>query len=203
VVILGRAIEEVLAQIKYTALKAGLVINESKTKYMRILRNETEDRSDLRAEGRVFEEVTTFKYLGSLITKKNEIGEEIKMRIAAGNQCCYGLQHLFRSRKVSRIVKIKIYKTILKPIVMFGCEARSITENDRTRLNMWERKILRKVYGPVTKQGVWRTRRNEELRELYKAPDLVGSRGSSVSIVSDYGLDDRGSIPGRGRGFFF
>jgi hypothetical protein len=38
---------------------------------------------------------------------------------------------------------------------------------------MWERKILRKVYGPVTEQGVWRIRRNEELRELYKAPNLL------------------------------
>jgi hypothetical protein len=175
VVILGisvRATEEVLAQIRYAALKAGLVINESKTKYMRILRNETGDRSDLRVEGMVFEEAITFKYLGSLIIKKNEIGEEIKMRIAAGNRCYYGLQ-LFRSRTVSRIVKIKIYKTILKPVVVFGCEAWSMTEKDKTRLNMWERKILRRVYGPVTEQGVWRIRRNEELRELYKAPDLV------------------------------
>jgi hypothetical protein len=103
-----------------------------------------------------------------LITKKNEIGEEIKMRIATGNRCYYGLQHLFRSRTVSRIVKIKIYKTIVKPIVMFGCEAWSMTEKDKTRLNMWEREILRKVYGPVTEEGVWRIRRNEELRELYK-----------------------------------
>jgi hypothetical protein len=55
---------------------------------------------------------------------------------------------------VSRIVKIKIYKTILKPTVMFGCEAWSMREKDKTRLNMWERKILRKVYGPVTEQGV-------------------------------------------------
>jgi hypothetical protein len=37
---------------------------------------------------------------------------------------------------------------------------------------MWERKTLRKVYGPVTEQGVWKIRRNE-LGELYKAPDLV------------------------------
>jgi hypothetical protein len=96
-----------------------------------------------------------------LITRKNEIGEEIKMRIAAGNQCYYGLQHLFRSRMVSRIVKIKIYETILKPIVMFGCEAWSMAEKDKTRLNLWERKILRKVYGPVTERGVWRIRRNE------------------------------------------
>jgi hypothetical protein len=100
-------------------------------------------------------------------------GEGIKMRIAAGNQCYYGLQHLFRSRTVSRTVKITIYKTILKPIVMFGCKAWPMTEKDKTRLNMWERKILRKVYGPVTEQGVWRITRNEELRELYKAPNLV------------------------------
>jgi hypothetical protein len=48
-----------------------------------------------------------------------------------------------------------------------------MTEKDKTRLNMWERKILSKVYGPVTEQGAWRIRRNEELGELYKAPDLV------------------------------
>jgi hypothetical protein len=48
-----------------------------------------------------------------------------------------------------------------------------MTEKDKTRLNMCERKILRKVYGPVTEQWVSRIRRNEELRELDKAPDLV------------------------------
>jgi hypothetical protein len=162
---LGKIGEEVEAQLKNTALKARLAINESKTKYMRITRNVMGDRSDLRVEGIVFEEVTTLKYLVSLITRKNEIGVEIKMRIAAGNRCCYGL-HLFRSKPVSRIVKIKVYKTILKPVVMFGCEAWSMTEKD-TRLNMWERKILRRVYGPVTEQRVWGIRRNEELRELH------------------------------------
>jgi hypothetical protein len=125
------------------------------------MRNEMGDRSDLRVEGMVFEEVINFKYLGSLITRKNEIGEEIKMRIAAGNRCYYGLQQ--NSEQNS---KIKIYKTILKPVVMFGCEAWSMTEEDKTRLNMWERKILRKVYGPVTEKGVWRIRRNEELRAV-------------------------------------
>jgi hypothetical protein len=77
VVILGRpvrAIDEVLAQLKNTALKAGLVINESKTKCMRIMRNVMGVWSDLRVEGMIFEEVTDFKYLGSLIFRKNEIG---------------------------------------------------------------------------------------------------------------------------------
>jgi hypothetical protein len=50
---------------------------------------------------------------------------------------------------------------------MFGCEAWFLTEKDKIRLNIWERKILRKVYGPITEQGVWRIIGNEELRELY------------------------------------
>jgi hypothetical protein len=82
---LVRVIEKVLAQLKNTALKAGFTINESKTKYMKIMRNVMEDRSNLRVEGRVSEAVTNFKYLGSLITRKNEIGEEVKMRTAIGN----------------------------------------------------------------------------------------------------------------------
>jgi hypothetical protein len=57
--------------MKNTALKAGSATNESETKYMRIMRNVMGDRSDLRVEGRVFEEVTNFKYLGLFITRKN------------------------------------------------------------------------------------------------------------------------------------
>jgi hypothetical protein len=52
------------------------------------------------------------------------------------------------------MVKIKIYKNILQSIVMFGCEAWSMTEKDKTRLNMCESKIPRKVYGLVTEQGI-------------------------------------------------
>jgi hypothetical protein len=44
-----------------------------------------------------------FKYLDALITGQNEITEEIKVRIAAGNQCCYGLKHICKSRTVSRV----------------------------------------------------------------------------------------------------
>jgi hypothetical protein len=53
---------------------------------------------------------------------------------------------------------------------MSGCETRSMSEK---LSNTWERRILWKVYGPVIKQGVWRTRTNQELRELYESPDLV------------------------------
>jgi hypothetical protein len=56
---------------------------------------------------------------------------------------------------------------------MFGYEAWSMTEKDETRLSMWERKIMKKSVWASNGTRVWIIRRNEELRELYKAPDLV------------------------------
>jgi hypothetical protein len=101
-----------------------------------------------------------------MITSKNEIKEEIKARITAGNRCCYALKHIFKSRAVSKAVKTKIYKTLVKPIVMYGSEAWSLTEADMIRLNTWERKILRYIHGPVVENKYWRIRTNHELQVL-------------------------------------
>ena len=63
-----------------------------------------------------------FKYLGSLLTNQNSIQEEIKYRIKAGNSCYYSVQTLLSSRLLSKNLKIKIYKTIILPVVLYGCE---------------------------------------------------------------------------------
>jgi hypothetical protein len=55
----------------------------------------------------------------------------------------------FKSRTVTRISKVKIYKTTLQSFAMHGCEMRSMTEKDKVILNTWERNILKKVYGAV------------------------------------------------------
>ena len=65
-----------------------------------------------------YERVKTFKYLGSLLTDQNSIQEEIKCRLKAGNSCYYTVQTL-----LSKNLKIKIYKTIILPVVLYGCEA--------------------------------------------------------------------------------
>jgi hypothetical protein len=72
----------------------------------------------------------------------------------------------------SKAVKIKIYKMMVKPVVMYGSETWPITVMDMKRLNTWERKILR-IYGPVVKQEIWRIRTNQELQELHKDLDIV------------------------------
>ena len=95
----------------------------------------------------------------------------MKSRIAAGDRCFYSPGQIFGTRAKSKAVKIKICKTKVEPAVVFGSETLAMTEMDVTRLDMWERKILRRIQGPVVVQGMWRIRTNQELRELYK--DLV------------------------------
>jgi hypothetical protein len=74
---------------------------------------------------------------------------------------------------LSTEVKITIYKTVLKPAAVCRSETWSVTEMGVKRLNTWERKILRTIYGPEVEQGMWRVRTNHELRELYGDLDIV------------------------------
>jgi hypothetical protein len=72
---------------------------------------------------------------------------------------------------MSKAVKIKVCKTMVEPTVVFGSETWVMTEMGVTRLGTWERKMLRRIRGPVVEQGIWGIRTNQKLRELYK--DLV------------------------------
>ena len=66
--------------------------------------------------------LNSFKYLLSLVTNQNSIQEEIKCSLKAGNSCYYSVQILLSSRLLSKNLKIKIYKTIILPVVLYGCE---------------------------------------------------------------------------------
>jgi hypothetical protein len=68
------------------------------------------------------EKVKTLKYLGSLLANKNSILEEIKCRLKAGNSCYYSVPRFLSSRLLSKNLKIKIFKTVILPVVLYGCE---------------------------------------------------------------------------------
>jgi hypothetical protein len=75
---------------------------------------------------RYFENVEQFEYLGSTVTNQNLIQEEITRRLSSGNACYHSVQNLFSSRLLSKNVKITIQKTVFLPVVLYGCETRSL-----------------------------------------------------------------------------
>ena len=71
-------------------------------------------------------------------------------------------------------LKIKIYKTITLPVVLYGCETRSLTLREESRLRVFENRILRRIFGPkMDENGEWRRFHNEELHNLYRSPNIV------------------------------
>jgi len=78
-----------------------------------------------------------------------------------------------RSKAVSRTTKIRIHKTIIRPVVLYGSEAWCLMANGEKILCIWERKALRKIFGPICVAGYWTSRTNEEVRQLYGELDIV------------------------------
>jgi hypothetical protein len=76
---------------------------------------------------------------------------------------------------LSKKLKIKIYRTIILPVVLYGCETLSRTLREERRLRVFERRVLRRVFGPkrdeVTRE--WRKLHNEEISDLYSLPNTV------------------------------
>jgi hypothetical protein len=66
-----------------------------------------------------------------------------------------------------------MYKTLIQSVLMYGAETWVLSKVDELRLGVSERKILRRIYGPICEEAVWRSRSNEELYHLYDEADLV------------------------------
>lgn len=88
-----------------------------------------------------------FKYLGLVISQNNDIKAETSMRLQSGNKCFYGLSKILRSKTISRNVKFRMYLTLLRPINLYEAETWSLKKAEERRMAVFERKILRKIYG--------------------------------------------------------
>ena len=102
----------------------------------------------MKTDNSSIERAEEFKYLGKTLTNKNSIQVEIKSRLKLGNACYNSMQNLLSSSLLSKKLKIKIYRTIILPVVLHGCETWSLTPREERRLRVFENRVLRRVFGP-------------------------------------------------------
>jgi len=129
----------------------------------------------VRTDNSTFERVEDFKYLGTALTNPNSIPEEIKNTLRSGNACYHLVQNLLSSRLPSKNVKIKVYRTTILPVDLYGCKTWSLTLREERKLRVFEKMVLRRIFGPRRDKvtGEWRRLHNEGLNELYSSPNIV------------------------------
>ncbi|KAJ4445713.1 hypothetical protein ANN_12398 [Periplaneta americana] len=164
-------------EILLEASKAiGLEVNPEKTKYMIMSRDQNIVRNgNIKIKDLSFEEVEKFKYLGATVTNINDTREEIKRTINMGNACYYSIENLLSSSLLSKNLKVRIYKTVILPVLLYGCETWTLTLREEHRFRVFENKVLRKIFGAKRDEvtGEWRKLHNTELHALYSSPDII------------------------------
>jgi sorting nexin-29 len=141
-------LKEAFLSLERAATEMGIRINEEKTKYLTTRVNKNQPKY-FQIEKFNFETVQSFTYLGSLIDANNDISAEIKKRILLANKGFYGLKRQFRSQFLSIKNKAKLYKALIRPVLAYGSETWVLSKSNEAILEVFERKILRAIFGPT------------------------------------------------------
>jgi hypothetical protein len=101
--------------------------------------------------------------------------EKIKRRLNSGNACYHSVLKLLSSRLLPKNVKIRIYKTIILPVVLYGCETLSLILREQHSLRVFENRVQRRIFGPKRNEvtGGWRKLHNDEIHNLYSSRSVI------------------------------
>jgi len=91
------------------------------------------------------------------------------------NICCHSDQNVLSDRPLSKNLNIKIYSTIISPIVLYGCDTWSLVPREENRLRVLKNRVLRRIFEPERGElaGDWRRLHNEKLHNLYASPNII------------------------------
>ena len=116
-----------------------------------------------------------FKHLGTTLKNQNFIQEDIKSRLKLENACYHSVQNILSPSLLSKNIKIKIHRSIILPVVLYGCETWSLILREKRRLRVFENRVLRGIFGRKRDEvtGEWRKLHNEEVNVLYSSPNII------------------------------
>jgi hypothetical protein len=151
----------------------GLEINEKKTKFMTVSRKPYNENQNVKTGTYNFEIVKDYTHLGRVLKNKNELRPEIEKRITNANRAYYALLPVLKNQLVLRAEKVKIYKTLIRPVVTYGAESWTLNKDIAKGLAVFERKILRRIFGTIKVNENWRKRYNKELKQGFRELDIL------------------------------
>ncbi|KAK3553379.1 hypothetical protein QTP70_003540 [Hemibagrus guttatus] len=148
-------VEENLERWRFALERRGMKVSRSKTEYMCV--NEREGSGTVRLQGEEVKKVQEFKYLGSTVQSNGECGKEVKKRVQAGWNGWRKVSGVLCDQKISARIKGKVYRTVVRPAMLYGLETVSLRKRQESELEVAELKMLRcnftVAYRPGTKNG--------------------------------------------------
>jgi hypothetical protein len=114
-------------------------------------------KHSIKIVNRSLPDMAKIKHLGKTLTDQKCMHEEIKSRLNSGNACHHLVQRLLSSWLVSRNIKVTIYKMIILPVVVYGCETWSLALREEHRPRVFENRMLRRIFGTTRNEvmGEW------------------------------------------------
>ncbi|KAK3507183.1 hypothetical protein QTP70_009514 [Hemibagrus guttatus] len=151
-------VEENLERWRFAVERRGMKVSRSKTEYMCV--NEREGSGTVRLQGEEVKKVQEFKYLGSTVQSNGECGKEVKKRVQAGWNGWRKVSGVLCDRKISARIKGKVYRTVVRPAMLYGLETVSLRKRQESELEVAELKMLRFSLGVTRLDRI----RNEYIR---------------------------------------
>ncbi|KAK3550029.1 hypothetical protein QTP86_018652 [Hemibagrus guttatus] len=151
-------VEENLERWRFALERRGMKVSRSKTEYMCV--NEREGSGTVRLQGEEMKKVQEFKYLGSTVQSNGECGKEVKKRVQAGWNGWRKVWGVLCERKISARIKGKVYRTVVRPAMLYGLETVSLRKRQESKLEVAELKMLRFSLGGTRLYRI----RNEYIR---------------------------------------
>ncbi|KAK3533823.1 hypothetical protein QTP70_032165 [Hemibagrus guttatus] len=133
-------VEENLERWRFALERRGMKVSGSKTEYMCV--NEREGSGTVRLQGEEVKKVQEFKYLGSTVQSNGECGKDVKKRVQAGWNGWRKVWGVLCDRKISARIKGKVYRTVVRPAMLYGLETVSLRKRQESELEVAELKML-------------------------------------------------------------
>ena len=166
--------QQLLERVDKVSSKYGQEISETKTEWMlfattpeQVAKDRIDNGIMLRVKKLLHEE--KFKYLGSTITTNENCSTDIRVRTATALKVMGELDHIWKNKNISKETKIRLYKSLIVPIALYGCETWTLRKTEEKQIMVFEMAALRRILGVHIMDKM----RNEHIREALNMAETI------------------------------